>query len=191
MTMDVLAQIAGDPQERGGDAGRLGARLELDRLFRAETPRLTRFFARRVWRQEQVCDLLQETFLHFLRVQSQAGEVASPGAYLQRIASNLLRDFADHRALWSPVITSGAIDPDAFASSDASPLDHLEAQDLLRKYQRALGGLKPKTREIFLLHRRDGLTYGEIAIRTDMSVSGVEKHMMKAIAHIDRVFGRV
>jgi RNA polymerase sigma-70 factor (ECF subfamily) len=41
-----------------------------------------------------------------------------------------------------------------------------------------------------LLHRRDSLTYAEIAAQMNLTVSGVEKHMMKAIAHIDRAFGR-
>jgi RNA polymerase sigma-70 factor (ECF subfamily) len=50
--------------------------------------------------------------------------------------------------------------------------------------------LKPITRQIFLAHRVDGYSYGEIAERTGLSVKGVEKHMSRAIAHIDRAFAQ-
>jgi RNA polymerase sigma factor (sigma-70 family) len=62
----------------------------------------------------------------------------------------------------------------------------LEARDSLARIEAAMHRMKPKTREIFMAHRLDGLTYCEIAERTGMSVSGVEKQMAKAIAQIMR-----
>jgi RNA polymerase sigma-70 factor (ECF subfamily) len=50
----------------------------------------------------------------------------------------------------------------------------LESRVLLRRIELAFSKLKPKTREIFLAHRLDGLSYAEIAQRTGLSVSGVE-----------------
>ncbi len=47
--------------------------------------------------------------------------------------------------------------------------------------------MKPKTREIFLAHRLDGMSYAEIAEVTGMSVSGVEKQMIRAIAQLARL----
>jgi DNA-directed RNA polymerase specialized sigma24 family protein len=47
--------------------------------------------------------------------------------------------------------------------------------------------LSPKTRDIFLAHRVDGVSYSDIAKRMGLSVKGVEWHMTKAIAHLDRV----
>lgn len=63
----------------------------------------------------------------------------------------------------------------------------LEARDLLNRIQNALMRLSPKTRDIFLAHRVDGLSYNEIAKRTGLSLKGVEWHMTKAISHLDRV----
>lgn len=63
----------------------------------------------------------------------------------------------------------------------------LEARDLLDRLQNALIQLKPKTRSIFLAHRVDGHSYNEIAKQTGLSVKGVEWHMTKAIAHLDRM----
>ena len=57
---------------------------------------------------------------------------------------------------------------------------------MLRRLERAMLRLRPKTREIFLAHRLDGYSYTEIAARTGLSVKGVEKQMSKAIAQLDR-----
>ncbi|KFL46747.1 ECF-type sigma factor [Sphingobium sp. ba1] len=62
----------------------------------------------------------------------------------------------------------------------------IEASDLLVVYERAVAGLAPKTREIFLMSRRDGMTYKEIQAKVALSMGAVEYHMMRAIAHIDR-----
>jgi RNA polymerase sigma-70 factor (ECF subfamily) len=59
---------------------------------------------------------------------------------------------------------------------------------MLQRLELALQRLKPRTREIFLAHRIDGYSYVEIAALTGLSVKGVEKHMSRAIAFIDRVF---
>jgi RNA polymerase sigma-70 factor (ECF subfamily) len=43
-----------------------------------------------------------------------------------------------------------------------------------------LGRLNEKTRDIFLAHRIDGLSYQEIARQHRLSISSVEKHIAKA-----------
>ena len=50
--------------------------------------------------------------------------------------------------------------------------------------------LRPRTREIFMAHRIDGMTYAEIAERTGLTVKGVEKQMSKALAQLDRMLSR-
>ena len=57
---------------------------------------------------------------------------------------------------------------------------------MLRRMEAAMLKLRPITREIFMAHRLDGLSYAEIADRTGLSVKGVEKHMGKAIAQVTR-----
>lgn len=56
----------------------------------------------------------------------------------------------------------------------------------MRRVGEALGRLKPKTRDIFLMHRIDGLTYEEIASHMGMSVKGVEKQIAKALRAVRR-----
>lgn len=195
MSLDALSDrgpgsTAGHPGETGGDEDARALGEQIERLFRSEAPRLLRFLTRRTAEREEAADMLQESFLRLLRMAKARAVPDSPEAYLQRIASNLLRDRAKQRAaraehLFEPLDEETTPDP------GPDPTGRLQAQDMLGLYESALLKLTPRTREIFLLHRRDGFTYAQIAAKMSLSVSGVEKHMMKAIAHLDRILGRL
>lgn len=53
--------------------------------------------------------------------------------------------------------------------------------DLLRQMEEAMLGMPNLQREIFMAHRLDGMSYGEIAGRTGLTVRQVERHMARAI----------
>lgn len=156
-------------------------RPDLESLYRAHRPRVLRYFRRAV-SAEAAADLCQ---LLFVRLSTCFKErtIANGEAYMQRSATNLA---ADHlRAeLRRPRIDAFSAVPEPVGPD---PVAALEARDLLRRIEAAIAGLKPRTREIFLAHRFDGLTYREIAARTGLSVKTVEKHMSRAIARIDRL----
>jgi RNA polymerase sigma-70 factor (ECF subfamily) len=42
------------------------------------------------------------------------------------------------------------------------------------------------SREVFLAHRLDDLSYPQIAKRTGLTVAEVERHIAEAILHLDR-----
>lgn len=58
--------------------------------------------------------------------------------------------------------------------------------ELLKKLERAMLRLPRTTREVFLAHRLDDMSYQEIADRAGVSVREVERHMARAILAIDR-----
>jgi RNA polymerase sigma-70 factor (ECF subfamily) len=161
-----------------------GPALALDDIYRREAPRLLRFFNRRV-AHDDVPDLVQESFVKLAHAETVRDEpIAQPEAYLNRIATNLLRNRAKSAAQKAmaksiPVEDAGLTAPDLVAT--------LEARDLINRTEAALKRLSPKTKDIFLAHRIDGLSYKDIADRLDMSEKGVEWHMTKAIAHLDRI----
>ena len=186
MTMEILIEPETPAHE--DEMGQGVSRAQIDGLFRSQAPRLLRFLTRRTDREE-ARDLAQEAFLRLTRAIEAGGVIGNPGAYLQRIAANLLRDRAKS--------VSGAfershvvLEPDWHIANDADPHHALELRQTLDRYKAAVLKLKPKTREIFLLHRMDGLSYAQIAAETNLTVSGVEKHMIKAIARINAAMGR-
>jgi len=160
----------------------------LDTLYREESPRLLRSLSRRTANREDAHDLLNEVFLRLARLRASGTlRLDRPKAYLSRIATNLLRDRAK-QASRHMIADHVAADEGRLAGPDQQRL--LETRDMLTRVEAAMLKLRPKTREIFMAHRIDGLSYAEIAERTGLSVKGVEKQMSKAIAQIDRLMDR-
>ena len=163
------------------------APASLGEIYRSHAPRLLRFFARRAERHE-AGDLVQESFLRLAAARERgAATIDRPEAYLNRIATNLLRNRAK-AALRRSLASQVPADNEPLAAHD--PVAVLEARDQLERLQSALTRLSPRTREIFLAHRLDGLSYKDIATQTGLSIKGVEWHMTKAIAHLDRLMRR-
>jgi len=44
--------------------------------------------------------------------------------------------------------------------------------------------LPERTRVVFVLRRLENLSYSEIGLRLGLSVSAVEKHMLRAVRHL-------
>ena len=158
------------------------------RLYRDHSASLVRQLTRQTGCRELARELAQETFVRLLRMApAQIRSIARPHAYLRTMAMNLARDLGRRSAcdgrlrdqlerLADPLLDQVAV---------------LESRDTLRRLEAAMDRLRPRTREIFMAHRIEGLSYAEIAERTGLTVKGVEKQMSKAIAKIDRLLDRV
>lgn len=154
-------------------------------------PALLRYFRRHLGSAEDAEDLTQETFV---RLSQQPPEtiagLANVEAYLLRIASNLLRDRfrrdLSHRS-------ADHVPIDAMAQSlpgeEPSSERVYENKIRLQLFLQVLEELPPRCHQVFLLQRYDGLTYSAIAKRLGISVSAVEKHMMRAMLHLDTRLG--
>jgi RNA polymerase sigma factor (sigma-70 family) len=68
--------------------------------------------------------------------------------------------------------------------------EQLDDAELLRRLERAIRTVPRRTREIFLAHRLDDMSYAEIAQRTGLSVREVERHMARAIYRLCREVDR-
>jgi RNA polymerase sigma factor (sigma-70 family) len=140
--------------------------------------KLLRTVARATHNKADAEDLLHAAFVR-LAEYSKRKDVKNPNAFLVRTAVNLAADEFRHRRVRNEV------EPEAFDLMNIStdePLqcEVLAARERLKRVEEGLGRLSPRTREIFLMHRIDGLKYPEIAARLGITVSAVEKHVAKA-----------
>jgi RNA polymerase sigma-70 factor (ECF subfamily) len=162
-------------------------RIRVQRLYQEHSSSLVRQLTRKTGSRELACELANESFLRLLRMApGDLSRIQHPEAFLRQISMNLLRD-------WVRAKTLRERSRPALELASDQQLDQitaLESRDTLRRLERAMGKLKPRTREIFLAHRIHGFSYAEIAERTGLSVKGVEKQMSKAIAKIDRLMDR-
>jgi RNA polymerase sigma-70 factor (ECF subfamily) len=157
----------------------------LEQIFRAHAPRLTRFFRQRLNNSEEARDFVQEAFVRLAGARP-GGMLRNPEAYLQRIARNLLFN-RSKRTEFKLAAFHAPFDERVDVAIAPEQSLAIEAADVLKLYRRAVSELTPRTREVFLLHRIDELSYKEIAVRLGISVSTVEYHIARALVHIDRL----
>ncbi len=126
-------------------------------------------------------DLVQEVFTRLLRVRD-TELVRDPLAYLFGIAANVAREFLQRRYQDNVMFDSEVADrtpAHAEHLMDGGLAERLELRDQLN---RALIKLPPTHRLVLLLVKRDGLSYGEAARATGLSVHTIEKYLVEARA---------
>lgn len=155
----------------------------IERVYRDHSGSLLRY-ARRYAFAHRAGDIVQTLFAR-LAARGEGGnrDIDAPAAYLRKGVRNLIRDEARNAQRRAMHLHVHCEDID-LAGPD--PTGALEARDMLMRLEAVIARLEPRTREIFLAHRIDGYSYGEIAVRTGLSVKTVEKHMSRAIAAIAR-----
>jgi len=125
---------------------------------------------------EDADDFVQEAWVR-LACYEREQVVDVPEAFLMRTALNLSIDA--HR---SSVCHGEQLMVDEVVLLDTAPGTEaiVLARERMARLSLGLGRLTDKTRDIFLSHRIDGLTYQEIAQNHGLSISTVEKHVAKA-----------
>lgn len=164
----------------------MSGRRTIEDLFRAQRPALVRFIMSRVQNEAEAEEIVQEAFIRF-QSKYDADLVASPEALLARIAANLVIDRVrekDARTAredaWGKLNTEGAGDLSE-AQQGVDPARTLDAKQQVEAALEVLERMPHKTRQVFMLHRFDGLTHAEIVEKTGIPKSTVEKHMIRAI----------
>jgi RNA polymerase sigma-70 factor (ECF subfamily) len=139
---------------------------------------ILRAVRRAVGESDAAEDLLHSAFVRLSEYRQQHA-VDNPSGFLVKTAANLAID--ERRR--AQIRRESSLDIGEMLNlADGRPLqtEALAAQERLNKVMAGLDALGPRTREIFLLHRIDGLKYREIAAQFDITVSAVEKHIAKA-----------
>jgi RNA polymerase sigma factor (sigma-70 family) len=154
-------------------------RVDLDAFDRRFRRPLMAFFLRRVGVQAEAEDLTQEVFVRLAR--SERHDVKSADAYIFQIAANLVRDRGRMRSYRASQL--GAIAEAERRRSEPVDAERiLIGKDNLEAVVAVLKDLSPKTRDIFLLNRLEGLSHHELAQMFAISPSAIGKHIYKASA---------
>ena len=138
---------------------------------------LRRFLLARVRNVADVPDFIQEVYLRMLRVPN-AESIRSPEAYLFTVAQHVVQQQALQSG--TPAQLMRMLEPSQ-SGHEANPEQDASAQQCLEQLQRALEGLHPKARAAFILSRRDGLNFDEIAERLGVSRPMAKKYLTKAL----------
>jgi RNA polymerase sigma factor (sigma-70 family) len=139
---------------------------------------LTAYFARRVGSRSEAEDLTQEVFLRMVR-SLEPGAVDNVEAFVFRTAVNLLRDRSRRdksRGVRQVEFANRQSDID-----NLSPERVFDSRQALDQVIEVLSELDERTRDAFILHRLEGMKHAQIAELLGVSVSSVEKYIVKAL----------
>lgn len=148
-------------------------------LFRTQAADLQRYLSRRVSNEEDARDLAQEAFMRILRM-DRLEYIRQPEHYLLRIAANLAYE---HRLkLRNARISFMADLPENTDTGLFSEEEIASNRQQVEELQKAIKTLSPNVQAALIWHRRDGLTYDEIATRLGVSGSMVKKYLQTGVA---------
>ena len=145
---------------------------------------LIAYFSKRMKETSEVEDLVQEVFVRLAK-RSGAGNIQFARAYIFQTASSVWYDWLRRRKV-------RAIDKhQEFTARDhgreeITPERVLIGRARLAQAKIVLMEMPERTRTIFVLRRLEGLPYKDIAVRLGISISAVEKHMVRAVLHLNK-----
>lgn len=152
--------------------------IDFESLFRFNYRPLCLYALHYLGDVEAAEDVVQECFMKLWEKLEQGTAVDNRRAYLYMAVRNRCLDDLKKKGLptesLKPNDTYGIIDDD-----DAQERAQTEA-----RMWTALDSLPPKCREVFILSKRDGLKYEEIAEELGLSVNTVRNQISKALKMI-------
>lgn len=146
---------------------------------------LHRYLMRRLRQPQDVDDLAQDVYERLLRLDDEK-VVHKPLAYLYGVASHVLANYRIEveQERKRVVISSDEADDWAEHPSCVLPDDLAERLNLQQQIDWAMAQLPPTHAAVLLAHKRDGLSYEEVAEKLGLSIHTVEKYVTQAKARI-------
>ena len=153
----------------------------LAELASAHNAQLRSYLSRFTSSNADVDDWIQESLLRVFAA-SKTSQLDDPAAYLFRTARNVALKRLAHRKVKQL----------AAPELEHRVMTRLQARPLHQTFQNkkdfvllmtALAELPERCREVFTLCKLDGYKHSEVAAQLGISVSTVEKHMVKALRH--------
>jgi len=166
---------------RSGQRAFTHVQARFDALYRTYMSPLRQYFARRLDNRSEAEDLAHDLLIK-IADRMEAGTIDNPEAFIFTAAGNVLRDRARHARIVAGYIQDSQV---SGAHVEALSPEHvLMGKQSLDRLLDALKSLDQKSRDVFILHKLEGMKYAEIARLYGLSVSSIEKYMIKALAHI-------
>lgn len=125
--------------------------------------------------EELVQDILQDVFIKIWEIREQINPLLPFHSFLYRIATNMSYN------VYQRAIKEQLIIQKIFHMADYNPVDaHMNNKDIAELIEKALATLTVRQREVFTLHKIDGLSYKEIAERLQISASAINHHIQES-----------
>ncbi len=122
-------------------------------------------------------DIVQETFINLWQKRNDYKMPHSLKAFAYKSCKNKAVEYIRSKKSYDQHIKEAALS--RIKVTDPSEMSSQYSR--LEELHRSIRHLPPKCRNVFELHKFNGLSYAEIADRESISVNTVENHMVKAL----------
>jgi RNA polymerase sigma-70 factor, ECF subfamily len=162
---------------RAGDADAFAA------MFHAYYDRLCGFAERYVRSADQAEELVEEVFVRLWQQREECRGCSSLKSYLYTAVRNRALKLLRHEGVVRRTVEQALREnrPLGVAAPFAAADEEVHAHELALAARRAIDRLPARSREAYLLHRQEGLSYAEIAERMGISTKTVENHLIRAV----------
>ena len=135
---------------------------------------LKRFLRRFLYKQEDIDEISQETFLRAYKA-TKGREIDSPKAYLFQVARSLAYSELSRKTRKLTDYLEDALEDQA-GTTDLLE-DEVAAQQKIRFFFDAIAELPPQCRHVFLMRKVQGMPHKAISQSLGIGASAVEKHI--------------
>lgn len=170
ITQELLTQL------KNGDM------LAFDRIYELYSHKLFSFVLKILKNEAEADDIVQEVFVKIWESRDKLGDHKLLNSYIFTIAYNnsidLIRKRINNNKYLEHLRNSSII------QTTPSSISEIEFNELNIQIEKLIANLPDRQRQVYLLHRENGLTYPEIAKQLGISKNTVENHMVKALKYL-------
>ena len=156
--------------------------LAFDQIYELYSHKLFSFVFKILKNEVEVDDIVQEVFVKIWESRSKLQDYKSLNSYIFTIAYNNSIDLIRKRISSNDYLEHLKYS----ASINFTPtfISQIEFNELNSHVEKLIANLPDRQKQVYLLHRVEGLTYPEIAEQLGISKNTVENHMVKALKYL-------
>jgi len=151
----------------------------LETLYRQHHSWIYTWLYKKLGNSADAADLAQDTFIRVLN-KKPLHEIEQPRAYLTTVAKSLMLNWFNRKRIEQAYIDVLADQPEL---QQPSPEQNYLIIETLVEVIQLLESLPKQVRDVFLHAQLEDMTYEQIALKFNISLSTVKRHMKKAYLH--------
>jgi RNA polymerase sigma-70 factor (ECF subfamily) len=159
-----------------------GDMLAFDQIYWLYSHKLFSFVFRILKDEAGADDVVQEVFVKIWESREKLGDYKLLNSYIFTIAYNNSIDLIRKKINNNKYLEHLKIS--AIINYTPSIVSQIEFDELNNEVEKLISKLPERQKQVYLLHREEGLTYPEIAERLGISKNTVENHMVKALKYL-------
>lgn len=158
--------------------------LAFDEIYKQYSHKLFSFVFRILKDEADSDDIVQETFLKIWEYREKLGDHKLLNSFIFTIAYNNSISLLRKRISSAKYIEY--LRDLSVAQTHGNFSTEMELIELSNQIENLIASLPERQKQVFLLHRKKGLTYPEIAEELEISKNTVENHIVKALKYLRR-----